>query len=75
LHDFAHGTAREELTSRFHSDSVEFVFSTPSFQRRKEKFGMTTVQQNHLACMDGAATMGCARMMLPFSAGALITFG
>jgi hypothetical protein len=33
---------------------------------------MTTVQQNHLGCMDGAATMGCARMMLRFSAGSPI---
>jgi hypothetical protein len=36
---------------------------------------MTTVQQNHLACMNGAATMGCARMMRIFSAGAPIAVG
>lgn len=36
---------------------------------------MTTVRQHQLACMNGAATMGCARMMLFFSAGAPIAVG
>jgi hypothetical protein len=34
---------------------------------------MTTVQQNLMGCMDGAATMGRARMMLRFSAGSPLT--
>lgn len=35
---------------------------------------MTTVQQNPMGCLNGAATMGCARMMLRFSAGSPIAF-